>query len=303
MPITLTYSPLITQTPTLSVPDGDSATHCVHYSSFIIYHSSLSFTFSAKERDPETGLSYFGSRYYSSDLSIWLSVDPMSDKYASLSPYVYCADNPVMLVDPNGEEIGNYYDIKGNFIGSDGIHDGKIYLVSNQQGITKDEKGNIVVVNPVDVHELPDKTTRGQIIDQLLRNDLDDPNSESGGCYGADWNQHEQKFDNYHVVWGETRHYAPPCDVIEMKYPQVSPLNFKVLFDFHSHGTGVCKVVGSDFENVWDQQPGRIDRQNSSMRATIGRTFAAFGMRFEKIYFYNENGVYATWSFNQFRNN
>ena len=51
----------------------------------------------------ETGLSYFGARYYSSDLSIWLSVDPMSDKYPSLSPYVYCADNPVKLVDPNGE--------------------------------------------------------------------------------------------------------------------------------------------------------------------------------------------------------
>ena len=62
-------------------------------------------TFSAKEKDSETGLSYFGSRYYSSDLSIWLSVDPMSDKYPSLSPYVYCANNPVKLVDPNGEEV------------------------------------------------------------------------------------------------------------------------------------------------------------------------------------------------------
>ena len=64
------------------------------------------YTFSAKERDAETGLSYFGARYYSSDLSIWLSVDPMSGKYPSLSPYVYCANNPVKLVDPNGEEIG-----------------------------------------------------------------------------------------------------------------------------------------------------------------------------------------------------
>jgi RHS repeat-associated core domain len=62
------------------------------------------YTFSAKEKDSETGFSYFGSRYYSSDLSIWLSVDPMSDKYPSLSPYVYCADNPVKLVDPNGEQ-------------------------------------------------------------------------------------------------------------------------------------------------------------------------------------------------------
>ena len=64
-----------------------------------------SHTFSAKEKDSETGLSYFGARYYSSALSIWLSVDPMSDKYPSLSPYVYCADNPVKLVDPNGEDI------------------------------------------------------------------------------------------------------------------------------------------------------------------------------------------------------
>ena len=62
------------------------------------------FTFSAKEKDTETGYSYFGSRYYSSDLSIWLSVDPMSDKYPSLSPYTYCANNPIKLVDPNGED-------------------------------------------------------------------------------------------------------------------------------------------------------------------------------------------------------
>jgi len=68
------------------------------------------YTFSAKERDPETGLSYFGSRYYSSDLSIWLSVDPMSAKYPSLSPYTYCANNPVKLVDPNGEELDDNLD-------------------------------------------------------------------------------------------------------------------------------------------------------------------------------------------------
>jgi hypothetical protein len=34
----------------------------------------------------------------------------MSAKYPSLSPYVYCADNPVKLVDPNGDSIG-YVDL------------------------------------------------------------------------------------------------------------------------------------------------------------------------------------------------
>ena len=93
--------------------------------------ANWSYTFSAKERDPETGLSYFGSRYYSSDLSIWLSVDPMSDKYASLSPYVYCADNPVMLVDPNGEDpiyAKNFWG-KVKKIGDDGQCGSGSYLV------------------------------------------------------------------------------------------------------------------------------------------------------------------------------
>jgi RHS repeat-associated protein len=84
-------------------PSREGGSALILNSAFLILN--WTFTFSAKERDPETGLSYFGSRYYSSDLSIWLSVDPMSDKYASLSPYTYCADNPVKLVDPNGEEV------------------------------------------------------------------------------------------------------------------------------------------------------------------------------------------------------
>ncbi len=45
------------------------------------------------------------ARYYHSDLSIWLSVDPMSDKYPGVSSYTYCANNPVKLVDPDGREI------------------------------------------------------------------------------------------------------------------------------------------------------------------------------------------------------
>ena len=62
--------------------------------------------FIGKERDSETGFSYFGARYYDSDLMTgWLSVDPMADKYPSLSPYNYCAWNPIRLVDPDGRMI------------------------------------------------------------------------------------------------------------------------------------------------------------------------------------------------------
>ena len=108
-------------------PRCNGATITLH-SPFLILN--WSHTFSAKEKDSETGLSYFGARYYSSDLSIWLSVDPMSDKYPSLSPYVYCANNPVKLVDPNGEEVGDYYSFNGTYLGSDGKNDNKLYQQS-----------------------------------------------------------------------------------------------------------------------------------------------------------------------------
>ncbi|MBO7227281.1 MAG: hypothetical protein J6V33_06840, partial [Bacteroidales bacterium] len=59
------------------------------------------FTFTGKEIDSETGFSYFGARYYDSDiLTGWLSVYPLADKYPSLSPYAYCALNPIRVIDP-----------------------------------------------------------------------------------------------------------------------------------------------------------------------------------------------------------
>jgi len=92
---------------TLSLPteQSDMNQRITYTSSSSSRTLAETFTFSAKERDSETGFSYFGSRYYSSDLSIWLSVDPRSDKYPSLSPYVYCANNPIKLVDPNGQWV------------------------------------------------------------------------------------------------------------------------------------------------------------------------------------------------------
>ncbi|MCR4811534.1 MAG: RHS repeat-associated core domain-containing protein [Bacteroidales bacterium] len=67
-----------------------------------VWRNSVQRSFTGKEKDSETGYYYFGARYYNPDLSLWLSVDPMSDKYPSLSPYNYCAWNPMNLVDPDG---------------------------------------------------------------------------------------------------------------------------------------------------------------------------------------------------------
>ncbi|MDY0134562.1 MAG: peptidoglycan DD-metalloendopeptidase family protein [Atribacterota bacterium] len=96
------------------------------------------FKFTAKELDNETSYTYFGTRYYDSDLSVWLSVDPMSDKYPGLSPYIYCLNNPLMFVDPIGEipwPILEYYNgadrkiTSGMYRNSNGKFHGGIDLV------------------------------------------------------------------------------------------------------------------------------------------------------------------------------
>jgi RHS repeat-associated protein len=70
--------------------------------------------FTGKERDAETGLDYFGARYYGSKIGRFTSVDPNLDaKRALLDPqewnrYAYGRNNPLRFVDPDGRESMTY---------------------------------------------------------------------------------------------------------------------------------------------------------------------------------------------------
>ncbi len=82
------------------------------------------YRFNAKELDSETGLYYYGARYYNPRISIWYGVDPLAVynpvmenefygdgqhnggvyKLGNLNPYIYCYQNPIVFVDPNGKQ-------------------------------------------------------------------------------------------------------------------------------------------------------------------------------------------------------
>ncbi len=86
------------------------------------------YKYTGHERDNETGFDYAHARYYSSELSVFLSVDPLSDERASLSPYNYCSLNPVMRVDPTG-------------------------MLDNEYGYTVDKNGKVEKVDNTGVDE------------------------------------------------------------------------------------------------------------------------------------------------------
>jgi RHS repeat-associated protein len=63
------------------------------------------YLFNAKELDEETGLYYYGARYYDARVSQFLSVDRFAEKYPNISAYTYCANNPVKYIDPTGDTL------------------------------------------------------------------------------------------------------------------------------------------------------------------------------------------------------
>ena len=68
--------------------------------------------FNGKELDEETGLYYYGARYYDPRLSMWLGTDPMQGKYPGISTYAFCHNNPIMMRDLDGkDDVFNEYGI------------------------------------------------------------------------------------------------------------------------------------------------------------------------------------------------
>lgn len=74
------------------------------FSSYVVGSTVDKYKFTGKERDTETGLDYFGARYFDSKVGHWMSVDPLAEKCPGLSPYNYCLNNPLKLSDPDGNE-------------------------------------------------------------------------------------------------------------------------------------------------------------------------------------------------------
>src|SRR5690606_28987255 len=48
--------------------------------------------FNGKELDAATGMYYYGARYYDPRISIFVSVDPLAEKYLNMTPYNYVAN-------------------------------------------------------------------------------------------------------------------------------------------------------------------------------------------------------------------
>ena len=94
------------------------------------------YLFNAKEFDEETGMYYYGARYYEPRLSLWMSADPKQDKYPNVSSYCYVMDNPIKLIDPDGKDVLIWYKDKhgrDQLFRFSGFHGKKSIKIPNNQ--------------------------------------------------------------------------------------------------------------------------------------------------------------------------
>ena len=260
-------------------------------------------TSSKNEAETYSASAFSSAQYYNSALSIWLSVDPMVDKYPNLSPYTYCANNPVRLVDPEGREIGNYYNISGTYLGTDGKQDGEVYIVTRIDEIKKIKDNDNIKGGTTQLSEVPSAMrlpfieTRKKFYNQVKEGDEANNFAEHGGIYGIDLHSN--------IECARPAKEGPTCDPVKsndiasIDYNTVNTDWLKKIGTYHSHPSG--ENEGSHFI----QKPSEIDYNNAFTNATkfnMTGTNMFFGMADGKVYLYDSRNNKATISISTFLN-
>jgi RHS repeat-associated protein len=70
---------------------------------------ALPYRYNGKELEAMNGLNEYdyGARRRETGIPVWTTVDPLAEKHPEISPYVYCGDNPMNRIDPDGRGVND----------------------------------------------------------------------------------------------------------------------------------------------------------------------------------------------------
>ena len=116
------------------------------------YYTPNRYLYNDKELQDDFGLKWYdyGARFYDAQLGRFHTADPEAEANSSFSPYHFSGNNPMRFIDINGMNFGDYYNINGEYLGTDNIDDKKVYIADRKNadgtfsnaknlGVTHDE--------------------------------------------------------------------------------------------------------------------------------------------------------------------
>ena len=280
------------------------------------YRSFNPYRFSSKEQmtvyggslvgsnfEPNAGLYDFGARWYAPYSARWSTPDPLSEKYYAISPYAYCAGNPVNLVDPTG--MAEFWH-NGKVIGNDGIDDNRVFVLKTRESYFEDGETRITGAG------LSRKKEKAAISfikknsgnsEQFLNSDVYDSFIEIEGskdirdamvCIvkqdNAKGGKEAANNREYGGVISDGKvKEVPPGEVSTPNY--LSSIVISSSLDevtFHSHASGDLENPYTKTTYTYIQFPSQADINNAG-----NKTHYVFGRRDENVYVYNSSGIQA----------
>ena len=264
------------------------------------------YKYNGKELDMMSGLNQYdySARYYDPAIARFTTMDPMAEKYYSISPYVYCKNNPVNRVDLDGMD-DFYYNEKGaqiyrlenknpdrNFVikttqTTDAMYGAANYSQKGKsQAITAEAatktESEITAGNLTGDHM--SNVTQIQSTDKMeaMVNSIKDDGT--GGTKAANNKEYSGSFGGKNGVYGTKESNAG-------KPSEGKPLVTTGNVDFHSHPSGTEKITIKEesYTGSWAQPPSKQDISVSGNKSQY-----VVGMSSGTIYIYNKTGVIAT---------
>ena len=252
--------------------------------------------FTGQQHLDEFALINFNGRMYDPVLAHFLSPDPYiqsPENPLNYNRYSYCLFSPLQYVDPSGLLIGDYYDIYGNYLGNDGIYDGKVYIVTNNNDIDKIKKNELEkrTTSLSEVSSAIDLRTsseiRTEIINGIICREHEDNLREYGGIV-------RDGDDVQFIDWGSPSERWNGGKIVEFDYNTCKGHGAFLMF-FHSHFPGKLEVGVQ-------QVPSDVDRDNVIYDKS--RRYGAnvvISTKNNSVYFINNDGTYFQMDINTFK--
>ena len=237
------------------------------------------YSFNAKELDEETGMYYYEARYMAPP--VFISRDPLFEKYPTFSPYAYCANNPVNVIDPDGrdtvnikynttnnkweignptlaegDDIYNVTDADGNTTThtfSEGTYKNRMNIILLEDNYEKDAKGNVTVNESFGIYHLSGTTETGFVL-QPSENQKKHPYNGVGKYTsfigkGEKWNNYigiklsvlDAVDEGIRIHYGTGRSWSSGCLIISSEYSDNG--NKPKSFNLAKSQAAVCALV------------------------------------------------------------